>query len=239
MSLDITKVRDDLLSKLGIEDANSAPTLALQDCVIAINSAMQVLNTAGQDYFTRDHLTVTLSAGTAKYELAQSVQAVIGPIRLNDTTPLSALESRGEYDQFDRIFLGVSDFGAAEGVPMAYWVENVRRPTGEDIDQINIWLAPQPTGANPGSIALEVVNDAPNYKVSDLSTSVALPVAQKYTETIFLPIARMFITRSSQFSRPDILVQLTADYQMAMTRLGLAGGFPNVDQPQPPRKVSG
>jgi hypothetical protein len=235
MPLTIVQVRNDLLSKLGIEDATLAPTLALQDVAVAINGAMQMLQTAGQDFFTREKLTVSIGVGTAMYSIAKTVQAVIGPIRWNDSQPLRALSSRGELDQFDRIFLGVSDFGAALGDPLAYWVENLRSGSTGDINQINIWLVPRPQTA--GYIVVEIINDAPSYAVADLDGSIALPVAQNYTESVFLPIARMLITRSSQFSRPDILQQLTDDYQFAMSRLGMAGGFPNADQPGPERNV--
>lgn len=237
MSLTIAQVRDDLLSKLGIEDFTLANALVLQDCVIAINGAMQFLQTAGQDYFTREKITTTIVSGTALYPLAQTVQAIIGPIRFNNSKPLRALLSRGELDQFDRIFLGDADYGAAAGEPIAYWVENLRSGSVGDINQINIYLAPTPNAA--GNFVAEIVNDAPAYAVTDFSPgTIVLPVAQNYTESIFLPLARMLITRSSQFSRPDIVEQLTTDGQMAMARLGLSGGFPNAVQPEPDRKVS-
>lgn len=234
MSLSVLQVRNDLLSKLGIEDATTASALALQDVVIAINGAMQVLQTAGEDYFTRQKFSQVISAGTASYWIAQSVQAVLGPIRLNGA-PLNALTSRGQLDQFGRIFAGATAYGSPAGLPTAYWVENLRNGTQGDINQIIIWLAPIPTAT--GTLEVEVVNDAPSYTVADLSSTSPLPIAQNYTESILLPIARLLITRSSQFSRADLLAQLTADYQVALQRLGLSGGFPNVRQPLPPREV--
>ena len=236
MSLTISQVRDDLLSKLGIEDAALASALALQDVVVAINGAMQMLQTAGEDYFTRQHLTVALAAGTASYTLAGAVQAVLGPIRMSASgAPLRALASRGELDQYDRIVLGSTTYGAAAGTPRAYWVENLRAGTTGDINQINLFFCPTPNATL--NVDVEVVDDAPSYSVSDLSGSTVLPIAQNYTESILLPIARMLVTRSSQFSRADILAQLTTDGQAAMQRLGLAGGFPNATQPQPRREI--
>lgn len=207
----------------------------LQDVVVAINGAMQMLQRAGQDFFTRDTITINLGAGTSLYQVTKSVQAILGPIRLNNLTPLSALTSRGELDQFDRIFLGSTSFGAAAGTPVAYWVENIKSGSTGNINQINIWLVPVPTGG--GTIVAEVVDDAAAYVVADLSGSTNLPVAQNYTESVFLPIARMLICRSSQFSRPDILQGLTTDYEAAMATLATAGGFPNAVEPQPERKV--
>lgn len=236
--LTIIQARNDLLSKLGIEDAAEASALALQDVVVAINGAMQMLQTAGEEYFTRQLLTLTLAVGTAIYNVPLSMQAVLGPVRWNDTKPLRALTSRGEYDQFARTFLGEPEYGVGEdGDPIAYWPDYKRSGTAGDICAVTINLAPAPA-APPGTLVVEVVNDAPSYVVADLTLTTALPVAQNYTESIFLPIARMLVTRSSQFSRPDLLEQLTADANVAMQRLGLAGGFPNAAQPVAERGVT-
>lgn len=234
--LNIIQVRNDLLSKLSIEDPSLASALTLQDCIIAINQAMQVLQTAGQDFFTREIVSVPFSAGTAFFAMDKSLQAIIGPARWNDTIPLRALTSRGELDQFDRIFLGETGYGADVGVPMAYFVENLRSGTSGDIDQTNVFLCPRPALA--GSLVLEVIKDAPAYTTADFTAGTAiLPVAQNYTESVFLPLARMYVTRSSIFSRPDIVPQLTADYNQAMATLAQVGGFPNAVIPAPPREV--
>lgn len=239
MSLQIVQARNDLLSKLGIEDAAAASALALQDVVVALNAALQMLQTAGEEYFTKEVLTLTLAAGTAIYNVPANVQSVIGPVRWNNTKPLRALESQGEYDQFARIFLGETSYGVGDdGDPVAYWVEYERNGTAGDIVKVTINLAPAPL--NPaGTLVVDIVNDAPNYVVADLTSTAYLPVAQNYAESILLPIARMLVTRSSQFSRPDLLSQLTEDFKLAMQNLGLSGGFPNVRQNLPPRTVEG
>lgn len=236
--LNIVQVRNDLLSKLSIEDPSQASALVLQDCVIAINGSLQMLQVAGQDFFTRETISLPYTAGTALYSLSKSVQTIIGPARWNDSKPLRALNSRGELDQFDRIFMGVSDYGTALGTPEAYWVENTRDGNDGDIDQIKIYLAPLPS--TPGSLYIDVVNDAPTYTTADFTAGTAiLPVAQDYTESVFLPIARLLVTRSSVFSRPDILPSLQADFDRALATLGTVGGFPNAVQPAPKREVSG
>lgn len=227
MSLTIAQARDDLLSKLGIEDSSTATALMLQDVVIALNGAFQYLQTAGEDFFTRQALTLAIQAGTALYPLTQSVQQVIGPIRLNGSKPLRALESRGELDQYARIFGGSASYGSGVGEPSAYWIENIRVGTTGDITLSNLWLAPVPSAG--GTVAMDVIYDAPVYTASDFTPgTLVLPVAQNYTESIFLPIARMLITRSSQFSRPDILDGLTEDFKTAIARLGMDGGFPDI-----------
>ncbi len=237
MSLQIIQVRNDLLSKLGIEDATTASALVLQDVVVAINGAMQLLQSAGQDYFTREEITVGIYAGTSIYAISRNVQSVLGPVRLDDEKPLFALESQGQYDQFDRMFIGGDNYGPGDGEPMAYWVKYLREGSTGDVCSIELFLAPKPVSA--GTIVIEVVNDAPAYTVADLSSTAELPVAQDYTESIFLPIARKLVMRSSQFSRPDLAEKLEADAAVAMQRLGFSGGFPNMDQSYPPRRTEG
>lgn len=237
MSLQVIQARNDLLSKLGISDPAEADALTLQDVVVAINGAGQMLQTAGQDYFTRELITVGIYAGTSIYQIPRSTQAVLGPIRLDDEKPLEALESQGQYDQYDRIFRGGTDYGPGDGEPEAYWVKYLKDGSSGDICDIELYLAPKPDEAH--SVTIEIVKDWEEYVVADLDSTEDLPVAQNYTESIFLPIARMLVTRSSQFSRPDLLAQLTADGQRAMQALGVSGGFPNETQPRPPRQTEG
>ena len=239
MSLTINQAANDLLSKLGIEVYANASTLALQDVVTAINGAMQLLQTAGEDYFTRDITTISVNAGTSYFVLNQGIQSIIGPLLLDNLIPLRELESQGEVDQFDRIYQGSSNYGANTGTPFAYFAKYIYNgQTAGDISGIELWLCPVPTSNH--TVKLEVVLDAVPYAVSDLNPGTALlPVAQNYAESILLPIARLLVTRSSQFSRPDLLQQLTADGEVAMKRLGLSGGAPPEDPQLPARKSQG
>lgn len=234
MPLQVVEVRNDLLSKLGIPDVLDATTQDLQDIAVAMNSAMQVLQTAGQDYFTREELTLAIGAGTSIYNITKDVQAVLAPIRLNNEKPLRALDSQGQIDQYERIFEGLPTYGVGTGTPRAYWVKYLRTGTTGDVCQIQVRLAPAPTVG--GYLVIEVVNDAPAYTADDLDSTDELPVAQNYTESIFLPLARMFITRSSKFSRPDLATGLINDGRMALERLGFSGGFPNVVVPDAPAR---
>lgn len=237
MSLQIIQVRNDLLSKLGIDDPTAATAQVLQDVLVAINAAGQLLQTAGQDYFTREEIDIGIYAGTSIYQLNRNVQAVLGPVRLG-TKPLFALESQGQYDQFDRIFADGTNYGPGSGEPQAYWPKFLKSGSSGDICDIEVYFAPTPL--IPATVTIEVVKDWVELLVGDLASTAELPVAQDYTETIFLPLARMLITRSSIYARPDLLPQLTADAQTAMQRLGFSGGFPNEEQPRPqPRRAEG
>lgn len=236
--LTVAQAAGDLFSKLGGLTYATADAQTKQDVVVALNWAMQVLQTAGQDYFTRESITMNLSAGTAAYTIPASAQAILGPLKWN-TKPLRALESQSEYDQFARTYLGSAAYGVGDdGDPIAYWPRFTRNGTTGDIVNVEILLAPAPT-IPAGTMVFDVVNDAVSYVVADLTSSAVLPVAQNYTESIFLPLARMAVTRSQQFSRPDLLDSLTKDGQVALQRLGFAGGFPNMEQPAPPRTTQG
>jgi hypothetical protein len=237
MSLTIVQARNDLLSKLGIEVAADASQLTLQDVVVALNGAGQMLQTAGQDYFTREEIVVGIYAGTSIYPINRNVQAVLGPVRLDNEKPLEGLESQGQYDQYDRIFRGGSSYGPGSGEPEAYWPKYLKEGDTGDICDVQLYVAPTPIA--PGSLTIEVVNDWQELVVADLDDTTELPVAQNYTESIFLPIARALVMRSSQFSRPDLAKMLQADADVAMQRLGVSGGFPNEAQPRPPRRTEG
>ena len=235
MPLTINQTRDDLLSKLSLDYA-TAPAQAVQDVLVSINQAMQILQTAGEYYFTRVSLSLPFSAGTALVLMAGNIQTVIGPARWNNSIPLKALTGRGEYDQYDRIFGGLTTYGPGLGTPQAYFVENLRNGVAGDIVQTNIYLCPIPNIA--GTLVIDVINDAPNYSTSDFSPGTAiLPVAQAYIESVFLPIARMCTTRSAYFSRPDYIPQLQSDYDRAIQHLVAVGGFPDPYQVSPQRKI--
>jgi hypothetical protein len=237
MSLTVIQARNDLLSKLGIEDPAEASALTLQDVVVAINGAGQMLQTAGQEYFTKERISVGIYAGTSIYPIPRTTQNAIGNVLLDDAKPLTGLDSEGQYNQFGRTVLGETEYGPGVGEPRAYWVDFTKDGDSGDICDINLWVAPTPE--DPGTITIDVVKDWIEYVVADLDSTEELPVAQNYTESIFLPIARMLVMRSSQFSRPDIADMLTADANRAMAALGVSGGFPNEVQPRPPRQTEG
>lgn len=239
MPLTIQAAANDLLSKLGIEgtDPTVAPALAQQDVIIALNSAGQMLQRAGEDYFTRQTISIALTAGTAAYLISEQIQNVLGPVRLNGVTPLAALLSRGELDRFDQIFNGNSDFGSGTGTPIAYWVESLNNTdTFGDIMQYVLWLAPVPS-TSP-TVTLDVVDLFPSISAANIGSLQFLPVAHGYAESIFLPLARLFVTRSSQFSRADLLKQITDDAGMALDQLASGGGFPDMVRPNKPERMT-
>jgi hypothetical protein len=218
-------VRDDLLRKLGIESAASASAGMLADVLEAMNHAQQTLWTAGPDYFTRTQTSVTLVDGTQTYSLAATVQSVLGPVRLPSGRTLRALESRAELDNFGLLYLGQTSPEVAAGTPVAYFVENLYQ-TGADPVLIKLHVVPKPNAGAAGTAVVEGVSDCVIFASADLTSTDPLPVAQQYVESLFLPLARQALTRSTYFSATDLEKKIEADFQEAMRTLGLAGGFP-------------
>jgi hypothetical protein len=146
------------------------------------------------------------------------------------------LAGRSELDQFDRIYQGTSSFGASVGTPYAYFIENIRFGTAGDIVQSYLYLCPKPSVS--GTVVIEYIPTAPSYTTADFTPgTLFLPIPQNYTESVFLPIARWLVTRSSYFSRPDIAAQLKDDYDSAIQHLVAVGGWPDPYEKSPLRKV--
>lgn len=225
--LTIAQAANDLFDKLGITYA-SATSQQIQDVMVAINESLQILQTAGQEYFLRTKPSLTITAGIQSYPLDAATQAVLGPVKLANGKPLSVLRTKGQLDQFARIFKGSIAYGAGVGEPEAYYVEFVRNTNSAgDIVGVNLYLAPIPTANS--TMVVETVVGAPT--VTDVTATTVLPIAQNYTEGLFLPLARYLVSLSSSFSRPDLRDQLQTDYQRATSQLPKAGGFPNVQDP--------
>lgn len=223
--LSIVAVRDDLLRKLGVESAAAASDGMLADVLEAMNHAQQTLWTAGPDYFRRSQINVSLTNGTRTYSLADSVQAVLGPVRLPSGRTLRALESRAELDNFAMLYLGATEPGMATGTPMAYFVEHLHQ-AGADPVKINLHVVPAPDSSAAGTAVVEGVSECTRFEDADLESTDPLPVAQQYAESLFLPIARKALTRSTYFSATDLQKKIDEDFAEAMQTLGLAGGFP-------------
>lgn len=218
-------VRDDLLRKLGIESAGSASAGMLADVLAAMNYAQQTLWMAGPDYFTRTQIDLVLQEDVAVYTLANSVQSVLGPLRLPSGRTLRALESRSEFDNFGLLYLGQTAAEVEAGMPLAYFVESLNQ-TGDDPVKIKIHVVPAPDSESAGSAQLDGVADCMLFATADLSATTVLPVAQQYVESLFLPLARKALTRSTYFSATDLQEKIDADFEEAVAMLRRAGGFP-------------
>lgn len=217
----LSALRDDLLRKLGYT-AVSAPASALADVATALNWALQTMWQAGEAWFLRETLSLTLSVGTASYAMPSSVRSVLGPIRGRTGKPLRRLEARGEVEEFGRIYLGQYTRTVASGDPQAYYIEHGRASSGADGHAITVHLVPAPSSGavtDHSPLAVEGVSECPSYSSGDLSSSAVVPVADQFSESILLPLARLAITRSELFSRPETLSRIEADAEQAMRAL--------------------
>lgn len=218
-------VRDDLLRKLGIETAGSASAAMLEDVRGAFNYAQQTLWMAGPDYFNRSQIGLVLVAGTSSYDLATTVQSVLGPVRLPSGRTLRALESRAELDNWGLLYLGQSEAAVDDGTPRAYWVENLYQ-SGNDPVKIKIHVIPAPDAGAAGTATVEGVSECTLFSTADIAGTSTLPVPQQYVETLFLPLARKAIARSTYFSAVDLQDKIDKDFEEALAVLRRAGGFP-------------
>lgn len=218
-------VRDYLLRTLGIESSANANAGMLADVLAAMNYANQTLWTAGPDYFTRAQIAVTLIAGTASYTLANTIQSVLGPMKLPSGRTLRPLESRAELDNFGLLYLGQTEAGVDEGVPLAYFIESLNQ-TGNDPVLLKLHVVPAPSAAEAGAATLDGVSECTIFASTDLAATDVLPVAQQYVESLFLPIARKHVAGSTYFSAANLLKGIEADFDAAMGTLRRAGGFP-------------
>lgn len=234
--LRIVDVRDDLLRKLGIESAGSASTGMLADVLAAMNTANQTLWMAGPDYFSRSQIDVVLTAGTGTYTLGSGVQSVLGPMKLPSGRTLRALESRSEFDNFGMLYLGQTLPAITAGTPLAYFVESLNQ-SGADPVLVKVHVVPAPNGDAAGTATLDGVLECSTLATADLAGTSTLPVAQQYVESLFLPLARKAITRSTYFSATDLQAKIDADYEEALALLSRAGGFPPVAGRKAAREV--
>ena len=224
-------VRDDLLRTLGIETVGSASASMLADVVAAMNHAQQTLWLAGPDYFTRSRLDVVLISQTATYILSDTVQSILGPLRLPSGRTLRALASRAELDNFGLLYLGQDSASVAAGTPLAYFIETLFQAGGDPV-QIKIHLVPAPDATAAGTATLDGVSECTRFAdAADIAGVGVLPVAQQYSESLFLPLARHAITRSIYFSATQLREQIAADYAEALALLAKAGGYQPADKP--------
>lgn len=218
----LVALRDDLLRKLGYSVA-TAPASALEDVATALNWAVQTMSQAGEAWFLRETLPVALVAGSFTYTLPASVRAVLGPVRSRAGVPLRRLEARGEVEEYGRMYLGRSERAIPGGVPQAYYVEH-GHTAGADSHTVRLYLVPAPNPqavADHSPLAVEGVSECPSYTPASLSTSAVVPVADQFSESILLPLARLAVTRSELFSRPDSLTRIQADAAQALRALGV------------------
>jgi hypothetical protein len=226
MSLTIRDLYNDGMALLGIYNPDYAPQTARNHVLNDITSALQIMQLAGEDFYSREELPIGLQAGVSVYSLPERVQQVLEPARLAGGRSLMGLRTRSELDNFGPVFLG--SYGSTpSGEPLAYFIETLRDDSGPDATQIKMHVTPPP--ATPVELMLNVINDPPVYTADDLcGESPTPPVPHKYHESVLQPIVRMNVTTCDLYARNRSgFPMIEQSYLKALTLLGLSDPRPN------------
>ena len=223
MGLTVAQVVADLRLKLGVMPGYAPPDGADADCISAINWALQVISKSGGQYFNRESISVTLVDDQREYALSADVMDVLGPILPAGSRMLRKVEALAAIEQFGQIYLGQQNAVMANGAPMAFHVRDART-SGGDSHSISLFIAPAPdasavTAHSP--LRVDGVKVCPRYTEASIISGTVVPIADGYAEALLLPLARMQVTRSHLFSRPELLARIQEDASMAMQMLGI------------------
>lgn len=218
-------ILNDALQVFGIPSSKDAPQVALDRALIDINATIQQLEDAGEDFFAREEIAVTLTADTENYTLPKNIQTVLQPAKLNDGTLLRELTSRGQLLQFGQIFQDQLDNTVPSGKPNCYFVESLRDTADVTGDNVSIVLhvLPKPSNsfvAGTATLVLDVIKEAGQFTAEELLDGTAtIELPHKYIESIFLPLMRYNASRSFLFHDKDKQAGITEDYRRALKLL--------------------
>lgn len=121
----VRQIFDDLLGTLGVDNPDTSSATLRASALGYITAGLQLMQTAGEDYYCREELPVSLASGTGYYDLPSTVQTVLKPARLSGGKNLLGLTSRTQLDQFGPLFLGSTD-AVEDGTPIAFFVEALK-----------------------------------------------------------------------------------------------------------------
>jgi len=233
--LTVVDVIDDIMMLWGIENVAMSVDQLRERAIYDLNAAMQTIWSLAKDrdYFSRKTLQVQLLASETSVVLTQEIQAVLAPIRLQDSKRnLRALSSRSQLDLFGHIFLGRVGITVPTGEPSAYFIErlNQGRP---DNTQVILHVVPAPTVNT--TLLVDVAVECPRYEWRDYCKETVLHIPHRYAESILLPICRNRSMSSQYFVKEDRAKSITADFTAAMQMLGAFD--PNVKETEASKGV--
>lgn len=234
------EAKNDILRKIWIEHPDSAPSWAVTDVFHALNQAFQHLWQFGPAYFRRADYSFSTVIGTSSYELAQGVQEVFGPIRLNGgAIHLRAVADRSNFDFYHIRFKGETSEPASNGTPEVYHLDRKRQtePTETDLAKINLLLKPTPSAV--WTVDYEASVEAPSYAATD-ADSTELRMPHNAVESTLLPVARYFVQASHLFSNEETRGTLEQGYLSAMRGIGILDPqLPEVARDHPEARKGG
>lgn len=223
----VGKIASDIVQVWGIPDFDSAPLFAQERVAVEINAAIQQMQDAGEDFYGREDVEITLVANQGIYEFDVDVQSVLEPVTLLDGTQLRQLTSNGQVLQYGQLFRGQLNNTVAAGKPEAYFID-AKKNDNADTVSITIQFLPAPSAAileeaSTTKAIVPVIMEAPLFNKAALSVGTAsLGVPHKYIESIFLPLARQNATTFFLFYQKEKMSKYEDDYRKALKMLGKA-----------------
>ena len=224
-------VRTSILFLLGVTITQTPPAAAAQDAADALNRAMQTLWLGGEDYFTREALSVAVGAAQDAVTLPPEVQTVLAPIYDTATgRSLRVLPTRSDYDLYARLYgRPGSSASLPPGPPVACFVERLRGASANAPVTVRLLLRPLPALAV--TLEVQAIRRPPSYTAAHFAPNatpapVDPPVPDAYVETLLLPLVRAFLLSSRYFSEKEQAAAYQADAQQALRQLGLANPAP-------------
>ncbi len=207
------------IQPLLIEKAEIAPTFIRERVIGDINAALQFMST-GVDYFTREPISFSIDAGAPSIALPEDTLNIFGPCMLGDGSPLTRIETRGEFEQFAQIYLGYTT-AAPSGKPHGYYVEKSKRQGSDNTVALTARFTPLPSVAY--TVALEISRRPPTYTVAQIEEpSPTVPLPHKFAESILLPIVRWNVRTSHLFGGHEMLASMEQEYNTALAQLGMS-----------------
>lgn len=199
-----------------------------------ITAALEVPGTGGNVVGYAQISGVALSGGAAAqsaYPLANTTQSILGPVKTATGALLRRVDDFGDVQNFGLLYLGQTTAPMTDGVPLAYHVRDTRT-NADNLHLVTLHVMPAPSAAAVAAhspLMVDGVKACKTYTTADIASTAAIQVADGYAESLFLPLARLQITRSHLFSQLENLERIQADAAMAMRTLGL----------EPEQKVAG
>lgn len=234
--LTLRNIFDDAGDLLGYDNADFMPVAVRAQVLADIHAALQLVQSAGEDFHARETIDIETTPPTTSYLLDSTVQSVLGPVML-DRVPLSRLGSRAEYARFSAIYLDADENPATD--PIAYWIECIKGVSEEaPADSVGIWLHLAPPGEDVVTLKVDVIKEPPVYTLEDLCDEDAIPpIPHQYHESILRPVVRYNVMANRRFTRPEKAEAISNDYYRALAALGLAD--PRRPKHPAPRKADG
>jgi hypothetical protein len=226
--MNLPDIKDDLLRKLYIERPASSPDYVLDDILHAINSAGQLLNSIGFPFWEKKTTELSFSHIIPERVLdARKVEVV----RSKSTgLALQRASSRGQVKQWEAMFESAEGNFNDAGYQIArVFFSEAEVPS--TLKQVRLQVGPSPLLEQ--TVKVEYVPVFERYSRADMENeSIRVAVPSDYVETLFLPIARYFGTRSHFFSDKENFGRLQDDYRQAVAMLQAVN--PELSMPTPP-----